>query len=153
MDKVALGQIFPCQISFHTHHIPFRAVKNRPISGLRAKWTQSHPTPRKKKLSVRMEKKYNLLFYCSCRSRYSDWLRTGRPRGRSWSPGGGKNILFYPSSRPSLGFTKSPVQWVPGALFPGLKRPGREADHSPPTSAEVKNMWIYTSIPSHAFMM
>jgi hypothetical protein len=26
-------------------------------------------------------------------------------------------------------------------------RPGREADHSPPTSAEVKKMWIYTSTP------
>jgi hypothetical protein len=25
--------------------------------------------------------------------------------------------------------------------FPGVKRPGREADHSPPTSAEVKKMW------------
>jgi hypothetical protein len=25
------------------------------------------------------------------------------------------------------------------SLGPGIKRPGREADHSPPTSAEVKN--------------
>jgi hypothetical protein len=24
-------------------------------------------------------------------------------------------------------------------LFPGVKRPGREADHSPPSSVEVKN--------------
>jgi hypothetical protein len=38
------------------------------------------------------------------------------------------------------------------ALFPGVKRPGREADHSPPASAEVKKMWIYTSIPQYAFM-
>jgi hypothetical protein len=30
------------------------------------------------------------------------------------------------------------MQWVPGALSPGVKRPGREGDHSP-TSAEVKN--------------
>jgi hypothetical protein len=37
-------------------------------------------------------------------------------------------------------------------LFPGIKRPGREADHSPPTSAEVKKMWIYTSTPPYAFM-
>jgi hypothetical protein len=29
---------------------------------------------------------------------------------------------------------------------------GREADHSPPTSAEVKNTWIYTSTPQHVFM-
>jgi hypothetical protein len=27
---------------------------------------------------------------------------------------------------------------------PGVTRPGREADHSPPTSAEVKKTWIYT---------
>jgi hypothetical protein len=31
-----------------------------------------------------------------------------------------------------------PIQWVPGALSLGVKRPGREADHSPPPSAEVK---------------
>jgi hypothetical protein len=40
----------------------------------------------------------------------------------------------------------------PGALFPGVKRPGREADHSPPASAEVKKIWIYTSIPPCPFM-
>jgi len=27
---------------------------------------------------------------------------------------------------------------VPGTLSLGVKRPGREADHSPPSSAEVK---------------
>jgi hypothetical protein len=26
---------------------------------------------------------------------------------------------------------------------PGIKQPGREADHSPPSSAEVKNAWSY----------
>jgi hypothetical protein len=36
--------------------------------------------------------------------------------------------------------------------FPGVKRPGREADHSPTTSAEVKKIWIYTSTPPYAFM-
>jgi hypothetical protein len=39
-------------------------------------------------------------------------------------------------------------------LFPaGVKRPGREADNSPPTCAEVKKMWIYTSIPLSSFMV
>jgi hypothetical protein len=38
-------------------------------------------------------------------------------------------------------------------LFPlGVKRPGREADHSPPSSAEVKNAWSYTSTPQYVFM-
>jgi hypothetical protein len=41
---------------------------------------------------------------------------------------------------------------LPGALSPGAKRPGREADHSPPTSAEVKNTWIYTPTPPYVFM-
>jgi hypothetical protein len=30
----------------------------------------------------------------------------------------------------------------------GVKWPGREADHSPPSSAEVKNEWSYTSTPA-----
>jgi hypothetical protein len=55
------------------------------------------------------------------------------------------------SSRPALGSTQ-PIQWVPGALSWGLKWPRREADHSPPASAKVKKMWIYTSTPPYAFM-
>jgi hypothetical protein len=34
----------------------------------------------------------------------------------------------------------------------GQKQQGCEADYSPPTSAEVKKMWIYTSTPIYAFM-
>jgi hypothetical protein len=34
-----------------------------------------------------------------------------------------------------------------GGSFSGVKRPGSEADHSPPSSAEVKNAWSYTSTP------
>jgi hypothetical protein len=40
-----------------------------------------------------------------------------------------------------------------GGLFPlGVKLPGREIDHSLPSSAEVKNEWSYTSTPQYAFM-
>jgi hypothetical protein len=35
--------------------------------------------------------------------------------------------------------------YVGGGSFPGVKRPGREVDHSPPSSAEFNNAWIYTS--------
>jgi hypothetical protein len=45
-----------------------------------------------------------------------------------------------------------PIQWVTGALSLGIKRPGREADHSPPSSAKVKNAWSYTSAPRYALM-
>jgi hypothetical protein len=64
-------------------------------------------------------------------SRYSDWLRAGRPRGRSSSPGRGKIFLFSTLSRPVLGPTQPLIQWVLGALSPGVKRPGCEANHSP----------------------
>jgi hypothetical protein len=58
----------------------------------------------------------------------------------SSSPGRVKNFHFPISSRPALRSTQPPIKWVPG-----VKRQGREADHSPPTSVEVKKMWIYTS--------
>jgi len=49
------------------------------------------------------------------------------------------------ATRTALGLTHPPIQWVTGALSLGVKRPGREADHAPPSSAEVKNAWSYTS--------
>jgi len=41
-----------------------------------------------------------------------------------------------------------PIQWVIGALPPGIKQLVHEANHSSPSSAEVKNAWSYTSSPS-----
>jgi hypothetical protein len=34
----------------------------------------------------------------------------------------------------------------------GSSFPGGETNHSPPTSAEVETMWIYTSTPPYAFV-
>jgi hypothetical protein len=84
-------------------------------------------------------------------NRYSDWLRAGRPRGRSSSPKGGKNFRFSTSSRLVLGSTQPPIQRVPGALSPGVERPGRE-DHSPPSTAEIEQIWLYTSTSPYVFM-
>jgi hypothetical protein len=64
-----------------------------------------------------------------------------------------KNFLSSTSSRPALGSTQTPIQWVPGTLSPEVKRPGREADQSPPTSAEFKKIRIYTLTPTYAFMV
>jgi hypothetical protein len=61
-------------------------------------------------------------------------------------------FLFTTASRPALGHTQPPIQWVRGALFLGVKRSGREGDYSPPSSAEIKNAWSYTSTPQYAFM-
>jgi hypothetical protein len=84
-------------------------------------------------------------------SRYSDWLRA--PRGRGSSPGRIKNFNFSISSRPAVEPTQHPIKRVPGALSQGLKWQGREADHSPPTSAEVKKTRTYTSTSPHVFMV
>jgi len=42
---------------------------------------------------------------------------------------------------------------VPGGgdSSPGVRWPGREADHSPPFIAEVKNAYSYTSTPPIRF--
>jgi hypothetical protein len=61
-------------------------------------------------------------------------------------------FLFTTASRPALGPIQPPIQWVPGADSHGVKRPGREAHHSPPSSAEIKNVWSYTSTPQYTFM-
>jgi hypothetical protein len=65
-------------------------------------------------------------------SRFNDWLRAGRPRGRSSSPSKVKKFLFSTSSRPALRSTQPPIQWVPGALPQGGKAAG--AWSSPLTS-------------------
>jgi hypothetical protein len=81
-------------------------------------------------------------------SRYTNWLRAGVS-----IPGMGREF-FFSSPRPDL-------LWGPpnllsdvyrGAISPGIKRPGREANHSPSSSTEFKNAWSYTSIHTNIFM-
>jgi hypothetical protein len=61
-------------------------------------------------------------------------------------------FLFTIASKPALGPTQPPIQWVPGDLSQGVKRLGREADHTSPSIAEVKNAWSYTSTPLYTSM-
>jgi hypothetical protein len=67
-------------------------------------------------------------------------------------PAGAGNFSLHHRVQNGPGPTQPPTQWVPGALSLGVKRPGREVDHSPPSSAEVKNAWSYISTPQYAFM-
>jgi hypothetical protein len=79
-----------------------------------------------------------LCMYIESRDR-SVSIATGYGLGdRDSSPGRVKDFLFSTSSKPVMGPTQPPIKWVPGALSLGVKRPGREANHSPPISAEVK---------------
>jgi hypothetical protein len=73
-------------------------------------------------------------------SQYSVWLGAGRPGDRGSIPGRGKEFFLYPLCPDRL--------WGPPSLlyngyrgsFPrGKEQLGREADHSPPSSAEVGN--------------
>jgi hypothetical protein len=83
---------------------------------------------------------------------YREWLQAGWARGRSSSPSRVKNFLFSMLSRLAPRSTQPCIQWAPEAFSPGVKKPGSEADHSPPGSAEVNKMLIYTFVPPYAFM-
>jgi hypothetical protein len=67
-----------------------------------------------------------------------------------------KNFQFPISSGPAMRPTQPPIQWLPGggggALFPLVNRPGRDANHSSPTSAEFKKTWVHTSTLIYAFI-
>jgi hypothetical protein len=49
-------------------------------------------------------------------------------------------------------FRHPPIQWAPAAPTLEVKRPRREADHSPPSSAKINKGWSCTSIPQYVFM-
>jgi hypothetical protein len=64
----------------------------------------------------------------------------------------GQEFLFLHVVQTDSGVHPTSYAVGTGGSFPGVKPPGREADHSPPTSAEVKKTWVYTSTLSYIFM-
>jgi hypothetical protein len=70
-------------------------------------------------------------------SRYSDGLEV-----QGSIPARGKRFFCSPGSRPDKGPTQPPIESVLGSPSSGIKRPGSEADHLPPSSAKVnKSSW------------
>jgi hypothetical protein len=68
-----------------------------------------------------------------------------------WVPVGSR-IFSSPTVQATSGVHPTSYTMGTGGSFLGVKQPGCEADHSPPTSAKVKKMWIYTSTPPYIFM-
>jgi hypothetical protein len=52
---------------------------------------------------------------------------------------GQENCVYSMVPTPALGPTQPPIQCMPRVIFQGVKRPHHEANHSPPSSAEVQN--------------
>jgi hypothetical protein len=65
----------------------------------------------------------------------------------------GQEIFLFAASRLAQGPAQPPAQWVVEAVSPGVKWPGHEVNHSPPSNAEVRKVWSYTFIPPYTFMM
>jgi hypothetical protein len=56
------------------------------------------------------------------------------------SPAGAEDFSSSLCVQTGSGAHPASCKWVPGVLSPGVKaRPGRDADHTPPSSAEVEN--------------
>jgi len=70
------------------------------------------------------------------------------------NPGKGKRFIriFSENSTRNLGLTQTLILLVPGDSFCVGKPLPREANHSSPSSAEVKNYWRYTFPPPYAFL-
>jgi hypothetical protein len=67
-------------------------------------------------------------------------------------PAGAGNFSLHHRVQYCSGTHRASYPMGTGVLSLRVKRPGREADHSPPSSAEVKNVWGYTSTPKYAFI-
>jgi hypothetical protein len=74
-------------------------------------------------------------------------LRVVRPRNRGSIPSRDKRqFLVHRVQTDSWAHPASYPKGT-GAHFLRIKRPAREADHSPPSRAEVKKVWSHTSTP------
>jgi hypothetical protein len=75
------------------------------------------------------------------------WTTKGSEFESRW----GKNFLFSMSPRPALGPTQPPIQWVPVAISPGVKRPGRETDYC--RDQENVGLYIYSPVRLHGVVL
>ena len=93
---------------------------------------------------------------------HADLLPLGKPRrhekvqnlkrrATGWTVQGsnpcrGKRLYVFPN-RPDCLWSPPSLIFNARVSYPGIKRPGREADHLPPSSAEIKSRCNLTSTP------
>jgi hypothetical protein len=75
-------------------------------------------------------------YSCVLPSRYSDWFTDWTTEESGFNSRKGKRFPVHNSS--VLGLTYPPIRWILGTSCPGIKWPERQANHSPPSSAQVK---------------
>jgi hypothetical protein len=58
-------------------------------------------------------------------------------------------FLYSTASRPALGPTRPPIKWIPGggALSTGVKRQGREGNHSPLSNVKSRKLELHLHCP------
>jgi hypothetical protein len=121
-------------IYFHLIHFLFRTglKQGDTLSPMLFNFTLEYAN-RKGHVGLELNGTHQLLVYADDINLLGDSINTIQE-----NLGGGGIFLFTTASRTALESTQPPIQWEPGALSLGVKWPGREADHSPPSSAEVK---------------
>jgi hypothetical protein len=67
------------------------------------------------------------------------------------SNGGPRDFSLFQVSRPALGPTQLPVEWVVGPVTLGMKWLGCIANHSPPFSAKFKNGGVICLMSIHLY--
>jgi hypothetical protein len=77
----------------------------------------------------------------------SDWLRAGRPRSRSLSPGKGNFCIYSTLSRRFWIPHKTAIHWV---VYPEVYRPRPDDGNALLNSTEITHTRIYTPIPQCA---
>jgi hypothetical protein len=84
--------------------------------------------------------------------KYSDEVRDGRPGFDSRQR---QDIFLYSTaSRPSLGPTQPPIEWVPMGCFLGEKRPGSEANHSLVVpSSRMLELYLHSLLLLRGFLL
>ena len=81
-------------------------------------------------------------------------LLAGHVRNCSIIYSGGPGVLsLLRVSRPALGSTQPPTEWLLGSVTLGMKQLGCIPDHSPTSSAKFKNDGAVPLLPIHLYGM